>query len=287
MSTESPGGRATIARLMVDVAAVGLAAAGLHAPQNPIFATVAFFALCYVVGKLLFVVGPLLGRVVVRKSTPPPVEEGDGPEIAYLDDPVADLVTAAYALFRADQIDEAASRAEAALAIEPDEFLARFVLGLAQLARGRFAEGRRLQAELLAIPGLDPAQRRLLLNNIAWADYLIGDPWLRDEADRYSTEAYSGDPDQPAYQGTRGAVLVWLGRIDEGLELLRQAHVGNPKARSRALNACCIAEAEAQRGDLDTATKALEEARGLDPSCLLIDRATAAIEAAKVARAGT
>lgn len=67
----------------------------------------------------------------------------------------------------------------------------------------------------------DPADRALSLNNLAYFDLLGEDPSLLEEADAASQEALELLPDVAAVRNTRGAVMIMLGRYEEGIELMR------------------------------------------------------------------
>jgi len=54
--------------------------------------------------------------------------------------------------------------------------------------------------------------------------------------------------------GTRGAVLGWLGRHDEAIEVLQQAYVRNSSDAHRDLNACSLACSFAATGRTDETT---------------------------------
>jgi hypothetical protein len=114
-----------------------------------------------------------------------------------------------------------------------------------------------------------------MMNNIAYANALLGGKDLLKEADALSQESMTAMSWLPAVRGTRGTVLVAMGRIDEGLPMLldsmSQAQLPNHKAQ----NACIIAEAECRRGNLEIARNYLEEARKLEPKCSLLSRAEA------------
>jgi len=125
---------------------------------------------------------------------------------------------------------------------------------------------------LLAHPDLKPAGRPLVLSNIAYTDALIGGELL-DEADRYSCEALASLGWMSAVRGTRGAVLVALGRLDEGIDLLRDSMREAERPGDKALDACFLAIGEARRGNRTAAESFLEEARRLDRSCPLLERA--------------
>ncbi len=74
------------------------------------------------------------------------------------------------------------------------------------------------------------------------------------------------------FRGTRGRVLVELGRIQEGLPLLHQALKANLEKDGRALNACYLGIAAARRGDLAVSKSYFALARKLDRDCILLER---------------
>jgi hypothetical protein len=100
---------------------------------------------------------------------------------------------------------------------------------------------------------------------------------LRDEADVLSAEAIAALPKMPGVLGTRGSVLVWLGRPEEGLPLLERSFAAHETPRDRATNACTLAMGYHARGDTRGAVRWLEIARRLYGRCLLLDRAAAVI----------
>jgi tetratricopeptide (TPR) repeat protein len=67
-----------------------------------------------------------------------------------------------------------------------------------------------------------------VLNNLACVMIMPGAPTTPDEALQYSLKAYdlmkqSGRPPEPAIMDTHAAILVLVGRVDEGINLLRDA----------------------------------------------------------------
>ena len=168
---------------------------------------------------------------------------------------------------------------ERGLAEHPGNVFLQHTLGVTLTELGEVAKGRELYLALLATSGLEPQMRALSLNNLAWADCLLGDPNLLEEADRSSEEALRTAPWMPAFKGTRGSVLVDLERVDEGLALLRESMERADNPQSKALNACYLAMGEARKGNVAEARRCLDAARSLDPGCLLLDRASGRLAA--------
>ncbi len=138
------------------------------------------------------------------------------------------------------------------------------------MARNRMLPG-------LAKEGVAPVMRALVLNNIAYADALLGGQELLEEADRYSTEALALLPWMSSVQGTRGTVLLSMGRIEDAIPLLSKSFEETTALNGKAQNACFLAVANARLGDREKASDYLRLARKYDPKCFLLARADEAI----------
>ncbi len=68
-----------------------------------------------------------------------------------------------------------------------------------------------------------------------------------DEADRYSAEAHKNLPCVAPIRRTRGSVLIELGQVEEGLELLRSSLEKTDTPKEKASTMCYIAIGEARR----------------------------------------
>jgi predicted Zn-dependent protease len=124
---------------------------------------------------------------------------------------------------------------------------------------------------------LPPADRAVVLSNLAWCDFLSAQDERLDEALQCSQEALAQLGWLPAVQSTRGAVLVWSDRASEALPLLLQSYQGAKAPSDRAAVACVLALAYASVGRREDAKNALEQARALDVTCPLLPRAEAAV----------
>jgi tetratricopeptide (TPR) repeat protein len=162
---------------------------------------------------------------------------------------------------------------ERGLALYPKDPALLVGRGLQLLDSGEFHAARDTFHRLLDQSSLHPAFRPVLMNNIAEANIMAGDPSLLEEADHFSKEAIAALGNMPQVKGTRGAVLVELGRWDEAIPLLQQAMQENETAANKAENACWIAIAEARRGNRTQAENYLEQARQLWPSAPCLPRA--------------
>lgn len=155
----------------------------------------------------------------------------------------------------------------------PENMEVRNVLGYVYVHSGDYQNSREIFLQALQTnENLAITTKALLLNNVAFANLMLDDPALLPEADDFSEQACQLLPWEPATCGTRGGVLVALGQVDQGLELLKSALKKNPDKRGKAIDACLIAWGEWLRGQAEKADSHLALARQLDPKCLLLDR---------------
>jgi hypothetical protein len=155
----------------------------------------------------------------------------------------------------------------------PGDKVSRSVLGLAQLGLNQFDAARATFIAGLEAAGTDLSHRAIFLNNIAWTDLSMEDLTRLEEADRYSEEAMHLLPWVSIIRGTRGSVLVELGRLEEGISLLTAGNDQSEDPRSQATSECFLAIGRARQGNRDQGRGHLERARKLDPDCSVIPRA--------------
>ena len=96
---------------------------------------------------------------------------------------------------------------------------------------------------------LPPVTRALALNNWSWYAFLGRDEANLRLAERRSADAMILLPAAAAIAGTRGAVLLWQGRLGDALGLLERGHAGAQSEQARDVNACLLAIAYAARGE--------------------------------------
>jgi tetratricopeptide (TPR) repeat protein len=143
--------------------------------------------------------------------------------------------------------------------------------GIAVLQR-KYSESIRAYALMVGRHKKHQNLDSLLLNNIAYNYLLMGKPELLPKADKCSDMALKQSPWIVYYKGTRGSVLIELGKYDEGLKLLHDAMRNHPEKYGQALNACYIGIAEARRGNPVESRNYFSIARKLDPDCVLLER---------------
>lgn len=143
--------------------------------------------------------------------------------------------------------------------------------GVNFLALRKFPEARECFAKLLERPAQDPMSRLVLLNNLAYANHLIGGVELLKEADQHSKYAMEQCPWVPLFKGTRGCVLIELNQIEEGISLLLDAMENHEDLESKAMEACHLAIGEKKRGHYEESRRYVEMARQFDPECTLLE----------------
>jgi predicted Zn-dependent protease len=167
----------------------------------------------------------------------------------------------------------------------PENVIMLNLRGILLLELGELAAARNCFMKLLSQEGCVLGMRGLMLNNIAYADAVLGGDDLLAEADQFSREAMSLIGWVPAVKGTRGATLLQMGRLGEALALLKESMEKAESASGKAQNACFIAIGEARQGNLTESRKYLDKAKQLSTDCFLLARAEKALLDAETHRA--
>jgi tetratricopeptide (TPR) repeat protein len=163
---------------------------------------------------------------------------------------------------------------EEGLARFPEQPALRTSQGNVLIKQKRYAEAREIFLSLLSSEeAKKPFFKYLIFNNIAYTDALLRNPDLMPEADRYSAEALRQLGWEPMILGTRGAVLVEMGRLEEGIGLLKEALSKQKDAFGKAADAYHLAVGERRRGNAEESRRYLELARKYDPHHFLLDSA--------------
>lgn len=165
-----------------------------------------------------------------------------------------------------------------ALRAAPRSYGARLLRASLLIESGDIEQGRSDALALFGDTALYPVQRIAAFNAVAWANLMLDRPELLEEAVTLSSRAVAAHGKVPAFLGTRGFALISVGRFEEGIALATRAFSMNANARSRALNACCVAPGHARLGEGDEARHWLSQAQRLDSECRLVPRVLEAIE---------
>jgi Zn-dependent protease len=148
------------------------------------------------------------------------------------------------------------------------------------LARGGDHVAAMARAEAQLARDLEPVARAVALNDWSWYAFLQRDDRKLRLADRRSADAMVLKPDSPAVSGTRGAVLLWQGRVAEAAPLIERSSIGAYTPQGRDTNLCLLAMAQAARGDLDRAQASLRAVRRPEQTERLFPEAKRAVQAA-------
>jgi hypothetical protein len=184
---------------------------------------------------------------------------------------------AAAALERKDPA-AAVRHAQRGLAAHPDHQGIRHFLTLGLIRDGQFDRARTHLKTSLAAEPIEPHQRAIDLNNLAWANLMSDDPALLDEAVAASEQAERCLAWHPAIKGTRGYALILSGQIGAGLALVHRALEDHGERSDRALTASIAAIGAARLGDIEGGRAMLRTAQRLDPDCQLLGRAAAELD---------
>ncbi|MBI5380410.1 MAG: tetratricopeptide repeat protein [Opitutae bacterium] len=157
----------------------------------------------------------------------------------------------------------------------PDNLSLLLMLGGLHAEAGDTQKAEAIWRELLKRPVVSPSARAAQLDQLCCLPLYYGRLDLLPEAEAWCTEALKYAPDAITLKGTRGSVLVELGRIDEGMALLREVIKQSECAIDRAVSSSYLAKAHAAKGDHCEARQWIEKARGIDPNHIVVKRITA------------
>lgn len=172
---------------------------------------------------------------------------------------------------------------EQGLAAYPGQASLEGDVAISMILLGRFRPARERLIALLERGDLEPMQRALCQNNLAWADLMTADPKLLPEASAMSKESFAALPGVPAVRGTRGFALILTGAVAEGMTLCSDSLRKNRDPDNRASNACAMSIGAARKGRIDAAERLLAGAIRQSPDNRLIDRAGEELRAARQA----
>ena len=140
--------------------------------------------------------------------------------------------------------------------------------------------------EMLNRADMPPDIRPAILDSFATAVLMFDAREYLAEADRYSRELLELKPNEWTVRGTRGSVLIELGRLDEGIAMLMAVVENDPKPFDQAIAAAYIALGELRKGNLENAAEWIQKARTFDPNCVPMKRIASSIGEAALRKQG-
>jgi tetratricopeptide (TPR) repeat protein len=169
-----------------------------------------------------------------------------------------------------EKYDDALEIYEMLRTLKPDNFLMSMNVGHIELAKGNLDAARDTFVETLEKLEKEKPEDKsyerfkyILYNNIAWTNVVYSREELLAQADDYSEKALNSSPKFAVFLGTRGAVLVRKGEIQQGIELLKRAFKYQSENAARSAEALFIGIGEAKLDNRKEALSRLEQARNL------------------------
>ena len=147
--------------------------------------------------------------------------------------------------------------------------------------QGNFSKARDLYRQMLHEKDLKTEERTHILDAVACLPIFYDCPQFLNEADECSMQALEISPSSLTLKGTRGSILIYLGRIAEGRALLEEVWKQSPSDVDRAICACHLALASSLEGDTNRTDKMIALGRNIDPHCRVLDKVFKEIEEAR------
>jgi tetratricopeptide (TPR) repeat protein len=230
--------------------------------SNPFFFTVAFVLLALqIISQIIAIIANLLPRKVHHGHA---ARATDGKLLIYLlfakdfrrRAQEARIVWQGMALLQSGRNVEAQAHFEQAHRLLPTNgaiFL--LLVHSASKTAGPQAAVRYYRERGGEFAGENEAANAWAYANVAWNAVLTQDPAMLPLADDLSRRAIASLPAAPEVQGTRGAVLVEMGELEQGLALLTEGMRGVAVMDDKARFAHFLAHGVRARGNSDLATE--------------------------------
>jgi len=133
-----------------------------------------------------------------------------------------------------------------------------FVKAATEFDYRHFDEAIALYNRLLSAQNASGAERVYFLEILASIVIIYGQKQYLTQADAWSQEAMKLAGYSKTVQGTRGAILIELGRYEEGMRMLFQLTEPDNDPLDIAISSCCIAKAEHRLGNNEQAWSRLK-----------------------------
>lgn len=141
-----------------------------------------------------------------------------------------------------------------------------FIRAEEQLEQGYVAEAVRLFLEVLDFERISDPEKAFVLDRLACIVAMQGYKKYLNDADKWSQEALRLASYSKTLKGTRGAILIELGRYDEGKQLLLPLIEAGNEALDIAISSCYIAKAEYFLGNIEKVNDWLANAKKMGGS---------------------
>lgn len=137
--------------------------------------------------------------------------------------------------------------------------------------------------KLIALPQLKAEHIANLIDAYLTWQLHRGPPDQPEVADRLSKQLME-ITDSVSVRGTRGSILVDLGRLDEGSTMLKEVLEKTMNTIDKTYANIFLALAEKQRGNLESAREHAKNAAKTDPACLALKRVSDLLSSAQETR---
>ncbi|MDB6166283.1 MAG: hypothetical protein JWQ83_1423, partial [Lacunisphaera sp.] len=183
------------------------------------------------------------------------------------------------AAVEADKLVAAGNFADALRAVQklqaetPDNFHWSRVIMAIHTQRGAHDEALAIGRERLNQPGLSDPQKAELLDSMACVAIYHARPDLLNQAEAWANLALRCSPNALTLKGTLGGVLVDLGRVDEGLPLLREVLAKSECEIDQVICLAYLAMIAQREKNLPEAKRLLGQAQAIQPDQAIVKRA--------------
>ncbi|HEY9804370.1 MAG TPA: site-2 protease family protein [Leptolyngbyaceae cyanobacterium] len=142
----------------------------------------------------------------------------------------------------------------------------------AEFNQSNFAQAIELFEEILNYPGIPKRDQLYIIDILASIVINYGEVKYLNKADQWSAHAIELSRDITTIQGTRGAILIELGRYSEGKEMLLPLTEKGNEVIDIAVSCCYIAKADYYLGNEDKVKDWLNKAEKVGAAPLVLWR---------------
>lgn len=162
----------------------------------------------------------------------------------------------------------------------PSHWLLHMNCAACYLAQYKHSEAIAHFSKALESLSLPLSMRTRVLDQLACIPLYSRETEFLKDADEWSLRALEIEPSSLTLKATRGAILVDLGRLQQGRALLEETFTGSTSDNDKYVCACFLALAASKEGEATKAAKLVETARNLGVKSVLLGRIVTQITAA-------
>lgn len=149
---------------------------------------------------------------------------------------------------------------------------------------GQMDKAESILRELIKRPSMPVLKLAELLDCLSSMALYYGRTEMFTEADAWTNEAFRYAPNAITLKGTRGGVLIELGRIDEGIALLHEVIKRSECPSDQAFGTAYLAKAYAAKGDREESTRWMAKAQAINANHPLVKRISGELPIATLAQ---